>query len=130
MSTEAALRLEVGQFRKGEHRRRFPVLLSLGELAGNRTATAVPAEADLALGTDLALALAEQAPTDDWELLTWWVTRPGVPDLHEMDNRWIAATRQAAGVLGRIPLPVYVITRAGWLDPVSGESRRWVRLRL
>jgi len=85
---------------------------------------------DLQIGTDLALVLAEQIPGPAWSELVWWVTRPGVPDLHEMDNRWISATRQAAGILGREALPLYVITRSGWLDPSSGESRRWVRLRL
>ena len=130
MPTDAALRLEVGRFRRGEHRRRFPTRLSLGELAGDRTSVEVPAEVDLQLGTDLALALAERTPADLWGHLVWWVTRPGVPDLHEMDNRWIAATAQAAGVLGLDRLPIYVITRTGWLDPVGGNSRRWVRLRL
>jgi hypothetical protein len=130
MPTDAALRLEVGRFRQGEHRRRFPTRLSLGELAGDRTSIEVPTEFDLQLGTDLALALAHRIAPDAWEDLVWWVTRPGVPDLHERDNRWIAATAQAAGVLGRTRLPLYVITRAGWLDPVGGGSRRWVRLRL
>jgi hypothetical protein len=130
MSTEAALRLEVGRFRRGEHRRRFPVRLSLGELAGDRVDAEVPSEPDAQLSLDLALVLAEQIPADAWDGLAWWVTRPGVPDLHEMDNRWIAATSMAAGVLARDPLPLYVITRTGWLDPRSGSARRWVRLRL
>lgn len=130
MSTEAALRLEVGRFRRGEHRRRFPVRLSLGELAGRRHDLEVPSDADTQLATDLALTLAEQISADAWGDRVWWVTRPGVPDLHEMDNRWMAATSLAAGILGRGSRPLYVITRSGWLEPGTGESRRWVRLRL
>jgi len=130
MPPEAALRREVGLFRRGEHRRRFPVRLSLGEPAGSRSDLEVPGEIDPQLGTDLALLLAEQAPDDSWRRLVWWITRPGVPDLHEMDNLWVAATSMAGGVLGRDPLPLYVITRSGWLDPATGASRRWVRLRL
>lgn len=80
---------------------------------------------DHALRADLVAALARRAGTPTPLV---WLTRPGDLAVHDADAAWLAAARQAFAEAGR-PLVFVAVTRHGWLDPRSGLSRRWVRIR-
>jgi hypothetical protein len=126
----ALLRQEVGRFRAAEQRRRFPTTLHIGRLEGDRTAWEVPAAAgplDRATAFDLldcGLAAALPAEVDAW------VTRPGVPELHDEDLLWLTVTSAAVAARGSALVSFHAVTRTGWLDVRTGETRVWVRLRL
>ena len=57
-------------------------------------------------------------------------TGPGHPVLHDEDRAWLAATRHACSAHDLATAGFWVVTRYGWLDPVSGDSRTWKRLRI
>ena len=127
----ARLRLEVGRFRARESRRAFDSSVQLGVLAGERAGIVVPMRdrpaLDVALRTDVVSRLLEETPAP-WRTL--WFVRPGTPDPHDEDNRWLAAARTAFAMHDRPLDGCFVVTRSGWRDVVSGESRTWVRLRV
>jgi hypothetical protein len=125
------LRLEVGRFRARESRRVFDPAVVVGELGGDRDSFVLRAQdlpaVDGALRTDVVSALLEDSPPT-WR--TAWVVRPGTPEPHDLDLRWLAAARTAFGMHARPLDGFYVLTRSGWRDVVTGESRVWRRLRL
>jgi len=57
-----------------------------------------------------------------------WLTRAGPLTLHDEDAAWSAAWYAACAELG-VRLRFVVVTRQGWRDPRTGESRQWQRLR-
>ncbi len=125
------LRREVGLLRLRESRRRFDATVGVGSLGGERQSFVVRAQdlpaVDPALRTDVVsplVGLFDAGP------LAGWVTRPGTPDLHDVDLQWLAAATAAFGIHGRPMQGFYAITRAGWLDVRTGERRVWKRLRL
>jgi len=59
-----------------------------------------------------------------------WLTRPGVPERHDVDLDWHAAALRAFGAYGAALRGCLAVTRSGWLDVVSGEAKSWKRLRL
>ena len=132
---EPDFRAEVARFRAGERRRVFPATLHLGVPEGPRpslqTPWPVPAEYDAGLRFDLAVALVDtllpQWPVgeDPWA----WLTRPGVPEVHDCDLGWLSAVWRALAAHGLALRGFRAVTRPGWLDPVTGESRTWKRLR-
>jgi hypothetical protein len=127
----ALLREEVGRFRRRDSRRVFDASVHVGTLGGARTgfvarAQDVPA-LDAALKVDVVCALLGDSPAA-WR--TAWLVRPGTPEPHDLDLQWLAAFVTAFGILDRVLDGCYVVTRAGWRDPVSDESRTWARLRL
>jgi hypothetical protein len=125
-----ALRQEVGLLRSRESRRVFDVSVNVGTLGGARHTFVVPAReagaVDWALRTDALVALLELAPGAG----TVWLVRPGEPSPHDLDLAWLAAARHAFGVHGRVLGEFFALTRRGWLDVLTGESRAWKRLRL
>jgi hypothetical protein len=127
---ERLLRLEVGRFRERESRRVFDVMVQVGVLGGERDTFVVRAQdlpaVDASLRVDVVSSLLEQGP--GWR--TAWLVRPGTPEPHDLDLQWLAAARSAFGIHGRELRGFYVITRAGWRDVLTGESRTWKRLRL
>jgi hypothetical protein len=127
---ERLLRLEVGRFRECESRRVFDVRVQVGVLGGERDTFVVRAQdlpaIDASLRIDVVGALLEQGP--GWG--TAWLVRPGTPEPHDLDLQWFAAACNAFGMHGRDLRGFYVITRAGWRDVLSGETRTWKRLRL
>jgi hypothetical protein len=129
--TRRLLREEVGRFRALESRRVFDPSVSVGVLAGDRDSFVVRAQdlpaLDAALRTDVVSALLEGSP-DEWR--TAWLLRPGIPDVHDLDLQWLAAARTAFGMHGRPLEGFYALTRTGWRDVLTGESRVWKRLRL
>jgi len=126
----ALLRRVVGTFRATEQRRRFPVSVHVGRLDGERTSFEVPHVAgglDPAAAFDLLdSALAGERPTE----VDGWLTRPGVPALHDHDLLWMRATLAVLGSRGSSLRSFHTVTRTGWLDVRSGESRVWKRLRI
>jgi len=125
------LRQEVGRFRERESRRVFDTSVHVGVLAGDRTGfvarTADLPAIDAALRLDVVCTLLEQSP-EEWR--TAWLVRPGTPEVHDLDLQWLAAVRMAFAIHGRLLDGCYVLTRTGWRDAVSEESRVWARLRL
>ena len=125
------LRREVGLLRQRETRRVFDLTVYVGTLGGPRDSFVVRTQdlpaVDQGLRTDVVSALLDQT---DRELGTAWVVRPGKPEQHDADLQWLAAARAAFAMHGRPLEAFYAITRYGWLDVVTGQSRTWKRLRL
>ena len=126
---DAAFRLEVGRLRARDRRRTFPAELHVGRPAGPRVSLEVPA-ADAGLRLDLLGALLDVWREQHGGRAFGWVVRCGVPTPHDVDLAWYAAAVRAFGALGEVPLGFRAVTKAGWLDVVTGESRVWKRLRL
>ena len=58
-----------------------------------------------------------------------WMTRGGELTLGDADAEWFAASQTAFARHGlRLPA-FFVLNRNGWVDLVSGEQRRWSRVR-
>jgi hypothetical protein len=125
------LRREVGLLRQRETRRVFDLAVYVGVLGGPRDSFVVRAQdlpaVDQGLRADVVAALLEQT---DPELRTAWLVRPGRPEQHDADLQWLAAARAAFAMHGRPLDAFYAITRYGWLDVLTGQSRTWKRLRL
>ena len=126
---DAAFRLEVGRLRARDQRRRFPPELHLGIPAGARVSLELT-RADLGLRFDLLGALLDLWRHEHGGPASAWIARPGVPVLHDDDLAWYAAAVRAFGALDEAPAGFRAVTRSGWLDVVTGESRVWKRLRL
>lgn len=134
------LRLEVGRLRARERRRRFPLAVAVGTLGGERSLLEVgwpePRDLDQGLRTAVVEALltrgpaAETSPACGPRDLEAWIMRPGHPTLHDTDLAWYSAARLACASYDVQLQRFIVLTRTGWLDPVSGASRSWKRLRL
>ena len=132
----AALRLEVGRFRLQESRRRFDQAVHLGRVGGSRETFVVRRSdaplMDAGLRAEVVRRLLERFVADEsaTSSATVWLSRPGVASLHDDDLAWFAAARAAFGSHGHRLEGFYALTRTGWLDVLSGESRTWRRLRL
>ena len=124
---EKRLRRAVLDHTATEHRRSFLPLVHLG----------IPG------GREVAHAHREDEPTDPWlraDIIhsmrrrvgvpdpIMWLTRAGSTEIEDVDLRWLAAARQAFREIDA-PLTYVVVTRNAWVDPRSGMSRRWKRLR-
>jgi hypothetical protein len=129
--TRARLRLEVGRFRARESRRVFDTAVYVGRLDGPRDSFVARARdltmMDAGLRIDVVAALVEATAEEARQA---WITRAGIPAPHDEDLAWLAAAISGFGIHGRPLDGFYVFTRTGWLDPRSGESRTWKRLRL
>lgn len=135
--THLALRAAVLDFREGEHRRRPPPALRMG-VPGRLAASFVtdPDDPpDPALAVDVVGALLQRSrrelaalPDQGGALPVTWLTRAGSLDAHDADMVWSAATRAAYAEAG-LDATFVVVTRDGWLDPVTGVRREWRRLR-
>lgn len=122
--------------RRRQTRRRFDAVVEVGVVDGPRRSATVPAAARPLLdpGTRSALVAtlleeyvdqpAAERPTDAW------LVRPGEPVLQDDDLAWLSAADRAFASSGVDLAGFYVITRTGWLDVRSEESRTWKRLRL
>jgi len=123
------LRREVGMLRRRESRRVFDTAVYSGSLGGERTSLVVRAQdlpmLDVALRTDLVGRL-----LTDCDGTTVWLTRAGVPEVYDSDLAWLGAAGAACMEHGLPLAGFYVVTRTGWLDPRTGRSRTWKRLRL
>ncbi|MGA8993261.1 MAG: hypothetical protein WB441_03030 [Nocardioidaceae bacterium] len=124
------LRREVLALRARESRRVFDASVHVGVLGGPRTGIVVRAldlpVLDASLRADLVSALLDLAQPA-WS--TVWLVRPGTPESWDADLAWWSAARVAFGMHGRQPDGCYVLTRSGWRDVLTDETRVWVRLR-
>ena len=85
---------------------------------------------DDGLRVDLVARLLSRTDPDTVAAAYGWITRPGVPELHDADLAWYAAA--AAGFAAhRVRLTGFLaVTRTGWVEVATGEARTWKRLRL
>ncbi len=131
------LRGLVLQHVRAEPRRRFPALLHVGLPDGPETARPGrdPAD-DHALRVEVLAAMLRRVgglpeqrglPVAADPLV--WLTRTGALELQDLDAAWGAATRATCAELAMPPVPLVVVTRAGWWEPGTGSGRRWRRLR-
>lgn len=132
-----AWRAEVGRFRAAQPRRRFPLHVQIGTPLGFRVETEVPwpmpPEYDEGLRFDVVDVLVAgwlSQSVGDTSGGYLWLTRPGTPELHDVDLLWHAAATRAFPVHEVDLLGVLALTRTGWIDVRSGERRVWKRLRL
>lgn len=124
---ERTLRLAVLRHVEGEHRRRHPTVVHVGAPDDTEVVFACGPDdpADLGVRTDVLLALLARSPQVHPLV---WITRPGDLETQDDDACWVAATRAAAGELGR-PVDLVLVGRHGWRDPRSDLTRTWKRLR-
>ncbi len=131
------LRGLVLQHVRAEPRRRFPALLHVGLPDGPETARPAhdPAD-DHALRVEVLAAmlrrvggLPDQRARPDATDPLLWLTRSGPLELQDLDAAWGAAARAACAELAMPPVPLVVVTRAGWWEPGTGSGRTWRRLR-
>lgn len=138
----AALRLEVWGLRRAQPRRVFAPRLRLGVPGDPGTLTSdglspltgspwpPPRWLDAGARADVCDRLVSAWTSRSGTAAYCWYTRPGPPSLHDEDHAWMAAARWAFAAHGVPMLGFWVVTRYGWRDPVSGEERRWKRLRV
>jgi hypothetical protein len=123
----------VAALRAQEQRRRHPLGLHVGEPDRWRESVELPWPEprwqDGGLRRDLVVTLlARTGP--EVGVASCWLTRPGVPELHDADLAWYAAAVHGFGAHGVALAEFYAVTRTGWVDVVRGERRAWKRLRL
>ncbi len=127
----AGLRLEVGRLRQRESRRVFDASVHVGVPGVAGTGFVVRAQdgpaLDAALRIDVVSTLLDDS-RPDWTTL--WLVRAGSPEPYDCDLAWWAAAGTAFGMHGRRLDGGFVVTRSGWRDVRTGETREWVRLRL
>lgn len=126
-ATQAALRRLVFDLRHGTRARVFEPLVHVG-VPGGEVFLAPAAGLDHALRTDLVLTLLSMHREEARPAV--WLTRVGEPGGHDLDAAWEAAA--AAGFAeSAAALPWFVVvTKQGWVRPLTGEARSWQRLRL
>ncbi|QIK66789.1 hypothetical protein G7072_10960 [Nocardioides sp. HDW12B] len=141
---ERLLRAEVAALRRREQRRIFPARLCLGpgpeQGPGHALAWPPRDPPDVGLVFDLVDSLLDaggepgEAGTGSGGDSRLWLVRPGHPEVHDLDLRVASVALRVAAArgpaYGAVCGPMVVLTRYGWLDPLTGESRRWKRLRL
>lgn len=126
-ATQSALRRLVFELRRSTRVRVFSPVVHVG-VPGGEVFVAPADGLDHALRTDLVLTLLAMHHEDARPSV--WLTRVGEPGGHDLDAGWEAAARAAFGESGA-PLPWFaVVTKQGWVRPVTGETRTWQRLRL
>jgi len=134
-----AWREAVLELRYAERRRVFPTAVHVGVPGARRATHVEPAHPgrrtegpwDHALRTDVLGALLDRYADGREDLSpvpVCWVTRCGSLEGHDADADWLAAARAAYAEAG-LGLALAVVTHAGWVEPASGASRTWKRLR-
>lgn len=111
-----------------ESRRSYPPVVHVG-VPGAKVARLELGDQrlDHALRTDAVLAMVRRTRQPGPALLLW-LTRPGPPDVRDVDMAWLAAARTASAELDQ-RLPMAVVTRRSWHDPSTGVGREWTRVR-
>lgn len=114
---------------RSDVRRVFAPLLHAGTPGGLAATYAVRSDPhlDAGLRADLARVLIERTRRADAPA-AFWLTRPGMLDLHDLDAQWLAAVVRACREAG-VDDTFVVVTREGWRDPRSGAGCTWKRLR-
>lgn len=125
--THRLLRAATLELIEGETRHRFPTVLHAGQPGRSVRHEEDPPLPDAGLRADVVLALLRGAAALGPRPLLW-LTRPGELSVHDDDLRWLGPCAWAGAGLGS-PVPLVVVTRRGWFDPVSDVRREWRRLR-
>ena len=120
------LRAEVAALRRREHRRIFPARLCVGpgsdRWAAHELAWPPRDPPDDGLLFDVLDALRDAVPGSGRRRT--WLLRPGAPELHDLDVRVAAVADRVAAAHGTPATEgLVVVTRYGWLDARTGESR-------
>ena len=126
-STATVLRRAVLDHHVSERRRTYPALLHVGVPGGSEEVAAADDALDHALRADVVAALLQRTRRPGFVPMLW-LTRPGPPELQDVDLQWLASARTASAEAG-VGLTLVVVTRRGWVDPRSGVCREWKRLR-
>ena len=126
--------------RARERHEAFAETLHVGELGGtHERCTLAPEDRpllDAGLRTELVCRLLERlsgrTENDGCSLgrTTVWLTRPGEPTAQDTDLAWMAAADAACRESDADLDGFWAVTRAGWLDLRTGDTRTWRRLRL
>lgn len=125
----AALRRAVFALRSRERRRVFPARLHLGDPDGEQVVHAVRDQPyDDGLRVDVVASMLRSRPAGAPGAV--WLTRPGVPEPHDLDLLWLPSALRALQESGEEPCWTAVVTRAGWCAPLTGERSTWQRLRI
>ena len=123
---ERRARAAVLDLARTEARRRHPTLVRVGDPRGEVSVVAEDPSWDHALRTDLLTALLWRRRASDPLV---WLTRTGSLAWQDVDQRWYAAflaSREEVGLAGQL----LVVTRHGWHDPSTGDTRTWRRIRV
>ena len=124
---EKSLRRAVLDHTATEHRHSFLPLVHLGIPGGKEVVHAHRTDepTDQWLRTDIIHSMRRRV---GGRRPLVWLTRAGGLEIEDVDLRWLAAARQAFREMDE-PLTYVVVIRNAWIDPRSGASRRWKRLR-
>lgn len=127
LALEKRLRRAVLDHTTTEHRRSFLPLIHVGMPGGREVAHAHREDerTDQWLRTDIIHSMRRRVGMTEPIV---WLTRGGPLEVEDVDLRWLAAARQAFREI-EVPLTYVVVVRNAWLDPRSGLTRRWKRLR-
>ena len=106
-----------------DRRRRIPPVLHVGAPGESAVAVVDDPAWDHGLRTEIVGA-ALRRTGGPWV----WLTRSGPLVLQDADASWLGAVLSAAAERDADASYV-VVTRHGWLDPRSGLSREWRRIR-
>ncbi len=127
-TTATLLRDEVRRFvTECGTRRALPTLVHVGVLAGHRIALPADTSYDAGLRADLLTRALDRF--DDPTPLMAWLTRGGFPSVHDADLAWLAAADLGFGRHGVQRVSFFTVTRHGWLDVRTGDTRSWQRVR-
>jgi hypothetical protein len=127
-ASAALLRAEVRRFvTECGTRRALPTVAHVGRLAAERVTIPADASYEAGLRADLLTRALERAGAPARTGV--WLTRAGFTTAGDQDLAWLAAADTAFGRHGVTRVPFFTVTRHGWLDVRSGESRTWPRVR-
>ena len=122
----------MGRFRARESRRVFDVSVHVGVLGGPRDSFVVRAQdlpaVDAALRTDVVARAASRTPRRRGAPRGWCV--PALRSRTTWTCSGSRRRRRPSAMHGRTLEAFFALTRAGWRDVLSDESRVWKRLRL
>lgn len=119
------LRRAVLDLATSEHRRHFPAGLHVGTPGGDDCAVVDDPGWDWQLRADLLGAMLRRTTATDPLV---WITRAGHLTLHDVDAAWLSPSVAVAAERDE-QARLVVVTRHGWLDPRSGTTRTWKRIR-
>jgi hypothetical protein len=127
-ATRDAVTRELRAFvREAGRRRSLTTTCRVGRPDGERVSLPHVDTDDLALRTDLVVRALDGLLSTDGACA--WVTRGGSAGTVDADAAWFAAARAGFASHG-LRLPAFlVLHRYGWVDLVSGDQRRWLRVR-
>jgi hypothetical protein len=127
-TTALLLRAEVGRFVAGcGTRRALPTRVHVGWLGDERLTLRADPSYDAGLRADLLTRALDRF--DEPLPTTAWLTRGGVATTGDDDLAWLAAADAAFGRHGVARVAFFAVTRQGWLDVRTGQTRTWRRVR-